>query len=513
MTGNKQTTACLRQLASGNSPEQRQPIYPLSDTGNIVIGRDPQCQVVLDPLIYRTVSRRHAEVSPILGFNAPAGSRFWQVCDLNSANGTFVNGQRIKGCQVLQGGDRIVLGQDGPEFIFELQSTINPPFQAEPQPSPSTKSNRFKSPPSQSGSPVFAKKLPPTQSPPDPVASPPNPSTRQKNVSLPAIPPEYSLRPSNPPIGQTPRFEPDHVSLTQLFPIFSTGRYLTNKAYLLPGGITVAFVVSLFLSVGNPIQFNRLLAAYLAGAAYYFIYKLCGKRKPWWLLVATALTTVLILFSPVLDLLGYVFREILPGSLPDSNGSVSLPVLLVKMFFGAGLMEELLKAIPVLAVYLLGTRLRSPWRERLGVWEPLDGILLGSASAVGFTLMETLGQYIPEIYKANLVSGEGAAQLASLQLLIPRVLGSVAGHMAYSGYLGYFIGLSVLRSRRRWRILGVGYLSASILHALWNVTGALSPVLLAVVGVLSYAFLAAAILKARELSPTRSQNFATRFYR
>jgi RsiW-degrading membrane proteinase PrsW (M82 family) len=38
-------------------------------------------------------------------------------------------------------------------------------------------------------------------------------------------------------------------------------------------------------------------------------------------------------------------------------------------------------------------------------------------------------------------------------------------------------------------------------------------VILAFVGVLSYAFLAAAILKARELSPTRSQNFATRLHR
>jgi RsiW-degrading membrane proteinase PrsW (M82 family) len=33
---------------------------------------------------------------------------------------------------------------------------------------------------------------------------------------------------------------------------------------------------------------------------------------------------------------------------------------------------------------------------------------------------------------------------------------------------------------------------------------------LAIVGVSSYAFLAAAILKARALSPTRAQNFATR---
>jgi RsiW-degrading membrane proteinase PrsW (M82 family) len=55
-----------------------------------------------------------------------------------------------------------------------------------------------------------------------------------------------------------------------------------------------------------------------------------------------------------------------------------------------------------------------------------------------------------------------------LQLLIPRILGFAAGHMAQSGYLGYFIGLSALKPRSRWPILGVGYFSASALHALSN---------------------------------------------
>jgi RsiW-degrading membrane proteinase PrsW (M82 family) len=58
--------------------------------------------------------------------------------------------------------------------------------------------------------------------------------------------------------------------------------------------------------------------------------------------------------------------------------------------------------------------------------------------------------------------------------------------------------------------LGVGYFSASALHALWNASGVASVILLALVGVLSYAFLVAAILKARALSPNRAQNFATR---
>jgi RsiW-degrading membrane proteinase PrsW (M82 family) len=465
-------SAVLRQLPKDGADEPRQPSYGLSNTDTIILGRDPRCDIVIDPMIHRTVSRRHAEISPILGFQSPDGSRYWQVCDLGSANGTFLNGQRIQGCQVLQPGDRISLGRNGPDLVFEYQHPGD------------------------------------TDAAVPPVVGHPT----QRGANLPRVAASSRWSDTVPPAPRpaSPRRDSESISLTQLFPIFSTGRQLTQKAYLLPGVLTVAFVVLLFLAVGEPVLFNFLLAAYISGAAYLFIYQLCGKHKPWWLLASAAGMTALLLVSPVLDAFIYVFRELLPGKIA-SNTPLTFPVLLMKMFFGAGLMEELLKALPVGAIFLLGTQLKSPLRERLGVWEPLDGILLGAASAVGFTLLETLGQYVPETYKAAIDAGENAAQLASLQLLIPRVLGSVAGHMAYSGYLGYFIGLSVLRPRQRWTILGVGYLTASGLHALWNATGAISPVILAFVGVLSYAFLAAAILKARELSPTRSQNFATRF--
>ena len=447
MTGTNLSEAFLRQLPSVSVVGEQECCYWLSRSREVVIGRDLSCEVVLDPDQYGMVSRRHAVVRPLAA--TAASAQVWLICDLDSANGTYVNGQLLQGCRELQKGDQITLGSDGAEFIFECQSF------------PSTEA--------------------------------------VQSVTIPATPPEAS----NP----TP-IPPDHsVSLTQLFPIISTGRDLTSKAFLVPGIITVVFVVLMFATVDQGkssfITFSWLLAVYLAGAAYYFVYQLCGKAKPWWVSVCSAATTVLILRSPILPKFVFFFRNILPGSTPAVIGSMSFPELLMRMFFGAGLLEELIKAIPVLALYLLGRQLRSPWRERIGIWEPLDGILLGTASAVGFTLFETLGQYVPDIIRTS-------GPQAGLQLLIPRILGSVAGHMAYSGYFGYFIGLSVLKPRQGWQILMIGYLSAAVLHALWNATGLFSASLLAVVGMLSYAFLTAAILKARALSPTRSQNFATR---
>lgn len=445
MTGkNARQNAFLRLVSSKVEVSESASRYLLLPGKEMVIGRDPICQIVLDAMIYRMVSRRHAVVRPLS--LAPDSGYSWVICDLNSANGTFLNGEHLKGCQELHLGDRISLGADGPQFIFEYE--------------------------------VIAQKT-------------------MINVSKATV-----LSSVN---NQNLSSKHDSVSFTQLFPIISTGKDLTRKAYLIPGILTVVFVVLMFATVGNPQANQVIVGSYIAFAAYYFVYQLCGKSKPWWVLLASALSTMLILLSPLLDLFIKVFRDILPGTLDTiSPDGITFTELLVRMFFGAGLMEELLKILPVLGAYWIGKSLPSPWRERIGVWEPLDGILLGTASAVGFTLLETLGQYVPLI-------SQNSGQLVGLQLLIPRILGSVAGHMAYSGYLGYFIGLAVLKPLKGKQILTVGYLSASALHALWNATGSINALFLVVVGVLSYAFLMAAILKARVLSPTRSQNFATRF--
>lgn len=76
--------------------------------GAFVIGRDSSCDVCLGEDI---VSRRHMEISP--------RDNAWWVHDLDSANGIFLNGNRIEEYS-LQGITRLKLGADGPEVSLEM---------------------------------------------------------------------------------------------------------------------------------------------------------------------------------------------------------------------------------------------------------------------------------------------------------------------------------------------------------------------------------------------------------
>ncbi|OKH17219.1 PrsW family glutamic-type intramembrane protease [[Limnothrix rosea] IAM M-220] len=436
----------IRQISTGGVAVGLLSDVELAAGQELVFGREPSCHIALEPNLYTVVSRRHALLK-----QSPDG---WEITDLGSANGTFINGKQIYSPQILQVGDRLMLGDNGPEFIFEIIPSVQAATVASPIPTPQV---------------------------------------------------------SNPS-GANPSSDSQVVTLSQLFPIAGSGKDLSHKGYLIPGILTVICVVLMFASIGEPVFFNLLLSTYIAGAAFYYIYRLCGKRKAWWVLIGSAFLTMLMLVTPVVNLFIFVFREILPGGLYEDSGIFAL---FIGMFFGAGLMEEILKAIPIFVAMFIGNKFKSvKRREKIGVTEPLDGILLGTASAVGFTLVETLGQYVPNIVnEVSMQADISTGELLGLQLLIPRILGSVAGHIAYSGYFGYFIGLSVLKPAKKWTIFIVGCLTSSLLHALWNTVGSYSSLLLAVVGVFSYAFLAAAILKARTLSPTRSDNFATRIAR
>lgn len=79
--------------------------HPLTE-GTISIGRASDCSI---PIKDRYLSRRHAEI-----ISANGG---WVLKDLGSANGTYLNGNRVERDSPLRPGDRIRLGDT--EIVFE----------------------------------------------------------------------------------------------------------------------------------------------------------------------------------------------------------------------------------------------------------------------------------------------------------------------------------------------------------------------------------------------------------
>jgi pSer/pThr/pTyr-binding forkhead associated (FHA) protein len=73
----------------------------------VTVGRATENQIVLT---HGTVSRRHAWL------REEAGG--WLVADAGSANGTFVNGQRLTAPRPLNHGDVVSFGKQ--EFLFEV---------------------------------------------------------------------------------------------------------------------------------------------------------------------------------------------------------------------------------------------------------------------------------------------------------------------------------------------------------------------------------------------------------
>ncbi len=286
-------------------------------------------------------------------------------------------------------------------------------------------------------------------------------------------------------------------------------------------------------------NFLIMLAVFLTMVSMWFIYRMIGKGKSWYILLGAAGFSAYYLWLMQVDhdfLWMYEFFHLhLAGGEPDANAPFIQ--LFIQHFLGTGFFEEIVKALPIFAL-VIGARYMTPEvRAKIGVEEPLDGILLGAASGAGFAIMETLIQYTPRdlvntwtttvlafrgvpIQNAdavmNSMNGEQLRNLITqgsnllntapgIKWLIIRSIDLSFGHMAYAGYFGYFIGLSVIKPEQRWKILLIGLVSASLPHALWDTVASMDTVpLQAAIALLSYAVLAAAVLKAREISPNRN---------
>lgn len=80
----------------------------------VTLGRHPDCHLQLGPDEDLAVSARHARLDRDEGG--------WFVRDLDSRNGTLVEGERVHSDRYLRDGDRLELGPGGPEIRIHLEA-------------------------------------------------------------------------------------------------------------------------------------------------------------------------------------------------------------------------------------------------------------------------------------------------------------------------------------------------------------------------------------------------------
>lgn len=90
--------------------------FPLDEYAELVIGRDPTCNIVFDAEREHYVSRRQAVIR-ITGGDHPS----FKIVDLGSTNSTLLNGAKISSEAELLPGDTVELGTGGPRFKFDVQ--------------------------------------------------------------------------------------------------------------------------------------------------------------------------------------------------------------------------------------------------------------------------------------------------------------------------------------------------------------------------------------------------------
>ncbi len=312
----------------------------------------------------------------------------------------------------------------------------------------------------------------------------------------------------------------DRASFSELMPIRSSKINLRRSPLLIFVLLTAVVVVLCFgllaqILDGADIEakqsaftvFAFLVTAYLLAVVLLVVYLYSKSDKPLWAYGLNFLFVCVLLITPLGLPYFIVFRDILPGGEGWINSTSMVPFF-IGMFFGAGLMEELMKVTLVLFGALLTFRaaqlkpkLPAVLFDALRIRGPLDGLVMGIFGGAGFILIETWMQYVPnmvgDVFRMTQGNDLGAFG-AGLMLLFPRVVGGMVGHMAWAGITGYFIGLAILRPSR-WHVLFlIGWIGTSLLHAMWNTQGFV-PLFAWFSALASGVMVIACLLKARQL--------------
>jgi RsiW-degrading membrane proteinase PrsW (M82 family) len=318
-----------------------------------------------------------------------------------------------------------------------------------------------------------------------------------------------------PPV---PRDHED-ASFSEMVPFRSSKIRLAKSPLMLFGIVTAVAVPFLFYLLGEQRGTGQELFEnfkLIVKISVFFILMLMmialftysRSNRPLWVFgiafVAVAtITWQTFLFQP----LAWPFRGIIPNIVPMAMDHTNFFRQFIGMLFVAGLAEEWIKAIPILIgawltwSVMAGKMPDTGFTAKFRIRGPLDGVLMGLFAGAGFIMAETGGEYVEGQFLAvaNQTGSYEAGVAAALLLLLPRTFSGIVMHMGWSAIFGYFIGLAAIRPKARWKLIGIGYLTASLTHALWNSHGAVSQYLGYIVAIATAVMAVGCLLKARQM--------------
>jgi serine protease Do len=89
--------------------------FPLEEFTSVLVGRDAAAALRYDATRDDLVGRQHARIA-----RDPQAPHRFVLSDLDSRNGTYVNGRRIVGTIAIEPGDVIQFGPGGPDVEFQI---------------------------------------------------------------------------------------------------------------------------------------------------------------------------------------------------------------------------------------------------------------------------------------------------------------------------------------------------------------------------------------------------------
>lgn len=316
------------------------------------------------------------------------------------------------------------------------------------------------------------------------------------------------MPPIDPPLSPTPG-PSGPIPRSEIMPLLGTRISLFRSRLLIPivlitlGGVATYALLDGWQTTRDALAFYDAIGATLLVAIFYLVYFYAGETENslrYWLVgLATYLHCKYLYWA----LWAPIFRKALAPD-PFSNHG-SFVQITWNFFISAGLCEELLKATPILVCLAIARfhRRDGSLLDWFALKGPLDGLLMGVASALLFTFWETLEGYVAQAVSsdANVLAG----LLSGLVQTMLRILDSYAGHVGYSGIFGYFIGLAATHRSHAGRLILIGWLMSAAPHGLWDGLASVggSHVYPTVLGLAVALLFAACVLKARQLEAAR----------